>query len=306
MSAFLCYRKIVYLISGALILGCAVIVRPAPIYYVYILMLFLFFLPPFLFKKNLKMTFLFLLSFCVPVFGYMSYNKYMYKSFVITSLVEEGIYHYFSAKILSQVDGISFEEAEKKLMSLVDSSVNLLEDSYWSSLRDSFLKLSFSHPLITLSLVVKHFFQTLVGNYTTQLKVFLDPQFKGGSCSFFKGDGNVVCKLYRYIVYGSSSMMIKIIGWCEFLFNLIRFFLVLGMFWLLLNLKKFKITLFLMFYFIYFLAITAFEGCARYRLMNEVIFIMLTSCGLYLFYCYLFSKDNLWRSLFNQKVKKIS
>ena len=122
--------------------------------------------------------------------------------------------------------------------------------------------------------------KTVAGLYTTNLKVLIEDNIKGGDVSFFKMPGTFIKKIWLYITTGAHRPWVIAIGIAEALWSIIRYIAcILAAVWLYKQ-KKWSILALSFVYVSYFFGITGHDGCARFRMMNEGILLILAAGGI--------------------------
>lgn len=276
---FLNKNKLKYILFSGLILGISIWVKPAAIYFILPMMLLIAYLSN---GIRIKAIALFALSFYVPVLSYMYYNKVNFGHFSVATLGNENIYFYLFPKVLALKNNTSIEFESKKLHEMVKGSK--LNPKNWQDIK-KFLITSFKKdPVIFAQVWFKNVLKTFLGLYSTNLKVLVNHDLKGGDISFFKTRGNLLDRVWQYICLGTNYFIIKYIALYESLWTLLRYILVLlGLMFLLIK-RDFKYFFFLFFYIFYFSMITGHDGCARFRMMFEPALIVLAAQGLFVIY----------------------
>ncbi len=292
-------QNIVNLLQSGFCLGFSIIVKPAALYFIFFLILVLLVSRSccegriseglFLFIKRrilskIRIIGLFCFSFYLPVTGYMFFNKIQYGNFGVAPLANEALYFYLFPKVLAKKNNTDVLTEIRKLGSLLTGSK--FSKNSWKKINELFLKNLKEDPFIFIKIWLKNVLKTYLGLFTTNLKVLLDPNVRGGDISFFKTKGRFLKRIWDYINGGTNSVTIKIVGLIESLWSLIRYFFCLIAI-IFLAIKKRWLELFLFSgYVFYFAMITGHDGCARFRMMFEPVLIILSSVG-----CWIFVKE---------------
>lgn len=270
-------------LSG-LLLGLSIIVKPVALYYFPFLVLYLL-----VSNKNLKHTLLFALCFAAPVTGYMANNKAAYGSFSISPLVNANLYLWFHAKIKATENNTTHIDELAKLEKLIDG--NKLNPKNWIKLKQEFFTILKTKLPLAIKVWTREVIKSLLGLYLTNLKVLTEPKVLGGDISFFSNsESSILSKMTAYIAAGTSSLTVKIIGFLEAFWNLIRYLLVLLAFFILSKQRRWSLLILLGSYLFYFSMITGHDGCARYRFMFEYILILLAALSIHTIYINIKSK----------------
>lgn len=273
--------KIQDIALAGFLLGCSVVVKPAALFFVFPLLLFLI-----VSHKKSKRNLIFALTMCasmfyLPVTAYMLRNKICYGSFRIAPMMDEILYKYFAARVQAKIEQRSHEDILKETETF--KGQHSFDDQGWKDAQNRFFRMIYEHPLALISVCIESVSKTFLGLFTTQLKVLLELDLVGGQCSFFKTTGSLLQRAYAYITCGSQSPTLRAIGFIEALYTIIRYLLILIACYALLRRKEYMLLLFFFMYIGYFTAITCHDGCARYRMMIEPLLIIWTAFGLW--YC---------------------
>jgi len=263
------------LAASGMLWGISIIVKPVAIYYIVFLLSLL------LFKKSeLKHIVMFTACFFTPVVGYMTINKATYGKFSISPLVNANLYIWFHAKIQAAQKGTTHIEEMKYLNA--PSGKNMLNKANWKPIKEAFFTLIKQNPFFAIKVWMRDVMKTFLGLYTTNLKVLLEPKTKNRDLSFFRiKKQSVWQKAIHYVTAGTNSLTIKIVGFFEVFYNLLRYLLIFIALMALCHQQKWYVLSLCSSYVFYFSMITGHDGCARYRFMFEFIFIMLTALALY-------------------------
>lgn len=295
--AFWRSKRLITLVQAGLAGGFSVIIKPA-------VLIFFFFAAPFLliqssfFKRRFHAFLFFLLSFLIPVFSYLSFNKAYYDHFNLAPMASLNIYHVFLSKVIAHVEHIPVEEAERKIPPF--NKENPLDETGWNGAKKMFWDYAMHHPFACIYVWLQNVSKTLFGLFSTQLKVLLSPCVKGGDVSFFVFNGSLVSRAYQYIVTGSSSAWVSLIAFLEAFWSIIRYFLVLITLISLLRVRRYRSVLFFLVYVFCFSFITGFDGCARYRILFEPLLIIFAAAAIEELYDWItgVASCHIWR---NQK-----
>jgi hypothetical protein len=276
---------LINLIISGFSLGLSIIIKPAALYFPFLL------IPVFLWRvkeynssgllagaspgghsglgKKIKILSVFLLSFYTPVIIYMTHNFYTFGEFKLGSLGTVNVYYWFYPNVLAQSRGTTS-----------DIERDILQKRDINNVRAQFIKDLKEKPFIFIFVWLKNVCKTLVGLYTTNLKVLVEDKVKGGDISFFKIQGGFFKKFYNYISAGVTKNWVFWVGVLEALFIIIRlFFVLISLLYLFLN-KKYLLFYLFISYIVYFLFITGHDGCARFRMLCEWNLLVLTAVGI--------------------------
>ena len=284
-------QKIMQLAQAGLVLGLSVLVKPMAL-------LFIFLLLPFVWVcvyriahvwRKLSAVGVLLVSFYLPLIGYMGYNYSEYGYFRYAPMTSLNIYQCYLSKVIAAVDELPVEEV--RTQKLIFTGVHGFDESGWQVGRQLLPVYLKKQPLVFVHIWVVNIIKTLFGLYATQLKLLLNPDLVGGSHSFFKISGTVCERCVAYIVGGSPTSFVAGIALGEFIWNWIRWLLVIGACWLLVWRRKWCLLYLLGSYTFQCALVTGIDGCCRYRMTFEPILIMLSAIGIYALYCYWLKKE---------------
>lgn len=302
---FLLYMKNdtkINLIISAFFCGLSVAVKPIALLYSIGLCFCLFIFKQERFQTKIKATALFYTIFLVPVLGYMTFNKIMYNTFSVSSLVHENIYVYFLSKLTVHAEGISYTSAMHNILA-TSKGYSRTNPQRWQQAKQKFWNYVYNHPLLVVKIWLGNVGKTFFGLFSTQLKLFTEPTLQGGDCSFSNTKGSLLVRIKNYIFGNSHSKIIQLIALTEALWNGIRYLLIALAILFLCVTRAYFISYFFIGSIVYLSIITGHDGCGRYRMMFEPFLIILTSYAFCLIYNYrLQLKDQ--KNLFLKKLLK--
>ncbi|MBD3231378.1 phospholipid carrier-dependent glycosyltransferase [Candidatus Dependentiae bacterium] len=271
---FLRTNLILYLIESAFCLGLSIAIKPAALYFIFFIILFLL-----VFAKNrIKSVIIFSLFFYLPILGYMSFNKITYNQFVVGALGNENLYFYFLPKVLACKNNSSIKKELLHIQSLLNG--NKLESKSWKKINQLWMQTLKQNPFLCFKIWLLNVLKTFLGLFTTNLKVLVEPTTKGGDVSFFKTKGDFLCRIMTYISAGTCSCIVRVVGFFELVWNVLRYLFCLIAFGSLILNKRWEVFFLLSFFIFYFAFITGHDGCARFRMMFEFILIILAARGI--------------------------
>jgi len=277
--------------TAGLALGISTAVKPAALYY--IIPLLILFIPFVIARKSLSLRSKLLLplilcfSFFVPIKGYQLYNYATYGVANVGALGKYNLYVWFWSKVATDQQNPEnsarrnklFSEEQKKRVALIKG--NPLKPSSWANLQKEFFDAVAKKPYIFVKTWIREMLKTYLGLYTTNLKVLVESNLKGGDVSFSYTDGSIGNRIYQYITRGTEKPIIQLIGFYEFGWNLIKYlFVLIALLWLLMK-RRWFLACFFSSYLFYFALVTGFDGCARYRTMFEFILLLLAALGIH-------------------------
>lgn len=264
-------------VGAALIMSFSVFIKPVLLMYSPIAGLLLFF-----FTKGpvdrVQRAALFIVSFFIPVFLYMTYNRYMFGVFAFAPMTPLNLYHVLLSKVIARVDHKPIGEVSASILAF--KGAHSFDFAGWESARQLFWDYLYRYPMVFAQVWVQNVIKTVAGLYTTQLKVLLEPLVHGGDCSFFALSGSLMQRLHQYIVCGTDSVVLWGIGYIEAGALIARYMLVLHAVRLLLLQRRFmELSFFSSLIAVCFL-VTGTDGCCRYRLSCEPVLILMTAYAL--------------------------
>ena len=274
---FLNSNLLSYLMQAAFVLGISIWVKPAALYFIFPVILFLLFAAKNKKISKIKSILLFSVFFYLPILGYMTFNKVTYNQFVVGALGNENLYFYFLPKVIAQQKNTDVDKETTFVRLLVTG--NKLEHQSWEKVNKLFWRTFKSSPVLFFKVWLINVGKTFAGLFTTNLKVLIEESTRGGDVSFFKTKGGILQRSWSYIAAGTNSDIIKIIGLSEAIWNAIRYLLCsIALISLALK-KQWKIFFLFSFFVFYFSMITGHDGCARFRMMFEFVLIILAAKG---------------------------
>lgn len=265
-------RNIKYAAQSGLLLALSVLIKPVALFYGLMMPFFVGQANHGKFTNRFKAAVLFLLFFYLPLLGYMVYNYCHFNTFAVTTLHTGNLYYYFlPRRILPRL-----EERERKEVEQYLSVTNPKKLEHRSSF--VFFDLMAKHPFIYTGALIESMIKIFFGLYATQLKVMYNTLLRGGSLSFFAMQGSgLLRKLYNYTQFGTDNHVLKMISLLEMCWLFILYFLLCYALVSLLYKKHYFLILFWGSYSGYITLAAAFDGCGRYRMMLEPVFLILAS-----------------------------
>ena len=273
------------LCAAGLCIGLSIIVKSAALFFVFCLL-------PLIMLSNAGaswsrrgvLSFLFLMSMGAPIVGYMAYNKVVFGSFSLGNMSEVNLYFWFFPNVLAQLHETNSDYERNVLQAIQEgfSSFKCVDDYFKTSL--------IHHSHIFLFVWMKNVVKTLLGLFTTNLRLLVDDRVHGGDVSFFKCKGNVWQKINSYLDGGASCWWLFYIAAAEALWTLVRWLFVVIALGKLLLARQFALVYFISCYIGYFSMITGHDGCARFRMMFEFVLIVMVAYGMVTAYDFFMSR----------------
>jgi len=276
-------KNITSLAFAGLFLGSSNLLKPAALFFIFPLISLMLFDS----KLKIKSASILLISFLMPVIGYMSYNKIMSNKFQFTPLGNYNLYVRFWSKVEgNQKPFLTPQEHLKNIAVSSGEIENLMDQGDWNLVKKEFWNNVKENPFLFIKAWLKDVAKTFLGLYSTNLKLLIEPNVKGGEVSFFYSNGTMFEKIHKYISMGTKSLTLILVGYAETIWNLIRYILCfIALIFMIPKRQYFIFSLFLI-YILYFSFITGFDGCARYRMMFEFLLIILSAQGINLLISY--------------------
>lgn len=266
--------NILTLLQSALALGISILVKPAALYFVWVVGVLLLMVLKESLGMRLRSAVLFIVFFFIPVLGYMSYNHYAFANFCVSKLAQVNLYYWYFPNVLALESGTTSDEERLRLLALSKGKhdFNVVLPLFWQKLKQK--------PYLFAQVWFVNVAKTLVGLYTTNLKVLVEPQVHGGAISYFKMSGNVWQKALRYITAGATQQWVVVVGLFEVVYSLVRYVLAIFGICFLLKKRQWHWLLLSLAFIAYFSLITGHDGCARFRMMFECMLIILAAGGI--------------------------
>ncbi len=291
LTAFMYDQKTIQLAYAGLVLGLSVLVKPMALLFIFLLLPFIWFCPcrTASLRRRLSCVSVLLISFYLPLLGYMGYNYHEYSYFRYAPMTSLNIYQCYLSKVIAAVEKVPVEPV--RTQTLAFTGLHGFDEAGWNTGRQLFAIYAQKHPLVFAKVWATNVLKTIFGLYATQLKLFFNPALVGGSHSFFKTSGTFCDRCVTYIVGGSPNPIVVGVAMFEFFWNLVRWLLVFYALILLVR-RSFWCLLYLFGAYTFQCAfVTGIDGCCRYRMTFEPILIMLAAIGIYALYCYWSKKE---------------
>jgi 4-amino-4-deoxy-L-arabinose transferase-like glycosyltransferase len=275
---FLKTRNGRYSVHAALIFGISVIIKPVALLYVFIVLIYII-LASDTYTHALRRSGLFLILFSLPVVAYMYHNKRVFNNFSVAPVMYENIHYYFLSRARARIERISYTQAFEKTGALLHERDKNHPD-HWRATGLLLQEYSYTKPFDLVYVWMQNVLKTLAGFYTSQLKYLVNPTIKGTDTSFFQQEGTLPQRLYSYVLQGLEGRCIQAIALLYCVAFILQIALVCAGLCILATQKEYMILSFLLLTILYFAFITGHEGCARYRLMFESLYIVLVAYAL--------------------------
>lgn len=272
---------------AGLLYGVSIAVKPVALFYMPFLCVWLFFEN---FIKSWKMILWLLIGFFLPVISYVTYNAYTFNRYIIAPLAQENIHRYFLAYLLAADKKISYQEGKEEVAQLLNHK-NYNDENVWQPARELLKSYCANKPLLVIKVWLWNMLKTLCASYSTQLKLLVNPSLKGAENSFFQKKGTMLEKFYFYLLADFKGSFAYYVALINLLYMVILLVCLPIGFIALLYYRQYQLLLFLLVTIVYFSFITGHDGCARYRLMFEHIYIIMAAVGIYALTMNIMKKD---------------
>lgn len=260
------------LACSGLSLGLSILVKPAAIYFpvcVLLLLVIAYFLKKISLIKSITV---FLIMFYLPVISYMGHNKIVFGKFEICALSKVNMYYWFFPHIMASLNSTNSDVERIALQKMG-------REQGEAAVGKLFVKTIKQHPLLAIRMWMMNMLKTFLGLFTTNLKVLVDKVTGGGCVSFFRTSGSWLSRSCAYITMGTNLSWVHVVGYAEAVYLVLRYLFSLLACWFLLTERRYFLLAHVGLYIAYFSAITGHDGCSRFRMMFEFVFILLTAYG---------------------------
>ena len=264
---------------AGLCLGHSIIVKPAALLYVICLFpLFLCCRQEVSWGKKFSWVLLFIVCMASPVVCYMGHNKATFGVFSLGSLGKVNLYFWLLPNVLAQVHGTTSDH-ERVILQKLDGGYASFE-----RVERLFKETLIHYPHAFLMVWGKNVAKTLLGLFTSNLRLLVDDHVRGGDVSFFKYSGTLLQKIVKYLDGGAACWWLFYIAFAEMVWTILRWIFVFIALGSLFVQRQWVWLYFIGSYISYFSMIAGHDGCARFRLMFEFVLIVLVACGIVLIY----------------------
>lgn len=274
MVAWFFEKKLTSLLLAAFCLGCSVVIKPAALFFVWPVAIFILCAAHASVLKKMTQALLFVLSFYLPVVGYMAHNRVVFGQWQTGTLASVNLYFWFFPNVLAHCNGTTADHERERLLVLTGGKHD------FSIVAPYFKQYVQQHPFVLVYVWAVNMAKTMFGLFSSNLKVLVGSHFRGQPLSFFRKTGSLSERLWSYITYGTTRSWVKGVALAEALWSILRFGFVFVALCVLCLKRQWWMLLFCMTYILYFCGITGHDGCARFRMMFEFVLIMLAAGGI--------------------------
>lgn len=272
-------EKMGALFFAGLFLALSTLVKLVAFYFFYLVLFFVIFTGFISWKITFKRCFIFLLPFYSLLVIFSLHNYFMFGQFCYSSNDTYNLYFIFHGQVRAQERGTTRAIEAGKLAEEVTtgkSTLNDIKKRFWSNVRHN--------PFPFIRAWLTNVSKIFLGLYTTQLKMLINKNARDIERSYFKMPGTGFQKIKAYITTGTLYTWVKVVGYAEVIWSLLRYVLCcMGVFFLWKK-RQLLILSFFLSYIFYFSFMIAFDGTARYRFFFEFVLIMIAAYGIVGFY----------------------
>jgi hypothetical protein len=274
-------KKRSYLMQAGFILGLSVIVKPTALFFPLGLAVCFFVLSRFVpLSVGWADYAYFCAAFYAPVFLYILRNGLMFGQYKLSFLMEGGLYHWFHAVILAQLQGQSVLKVLSELGTQGDTRYSTFQPEYWVPLKAAFSTTCFAHPFIVIKMYLQNISKTFFGLYSVQLQLLFDSNMRGNIIPFHEIEGGLLGQLYSYFTWAFRNPFVGSLMLFEAGMNGFKW--VLGGWavkeWY--HKGSYELLTFFLCVIGCFSAVTGFYGAGRYRILFEPLLLILAAQGI--------------------------
>ena len=274
-------KKRTYLMQAGFILGLSVIVKPTALFFPLGLAVCFFTLSRFVTLSVSWSDFVyFCAAFYAPIFLYMVRNGLVFGHYKLSFLAEGGLYHWFHAVVLAQLQNAPFLEVLSDLGKKGNMHYSTFQQEYWAPLKTLFWNTCLVHPLVVLKMYLQNISKTFFGLYSVQLQLLFDPQMRGNILPFHEIQEGIVGQLYNYFAWAFRNPFVGMLMLFEAVMNGLKWLLDA---WVLKHWYQkgsYELLVFFLCVIGCFSAVTGFYGAGRYRILFEPLLLILAAQGI--------------------------
>ncbi len=251
-------------------LGIMIIIKPAPLVVACLLIVLVGLL------YGLKATFYYLAGLLSVV---MLYSLLMISTFgevTFTRLAETNWYLYFYPNVRAQVFGTNPYRERALVTARAGQQVRkvLALEAY---------EFMTAHPGSTVWVWLKNCLKTMLGLYSTNLKLLFLTARNSYEFSFFSQTGSFFDRCITYLSLGITHRWQFFLGLLELVLLLAKYFLMFVFFnWLIR--RESKLTIMMIVFMLGVIGVTGHDGCARFRMLIEPYLIFASAGGWVVFF----------------------
>jgi len=267
--------------QAGFILGLSVIVMPTALFFPLGLAVCFFTLSRFVTLSVIWSDYAyFCAAFYAPIFLYMVRNGLVFGHYKLSFLAEGGLYHWFHAVVLANLQNAPILEVLLDLGKRGDMNYSTFQQEYWAPLRKLFFDTCLSHPLLVIKIYLQNISKTFFGLYSVQLQLLFDDGMRGNIVPFHQLQGSLFVQLYNYFVWAFRNPYVGSLMLFELVANALKWILVA---WALKDWYQkgsYELLVFFLCVIGCFSAVTGFYGAGRYRILFEPLLLILAAQGI--------------------------
>ncbi len=262
-----------YLLAG-LVLGASLPIKAAGIYFIIPLVILLLVMLHGRYVLRLKYVLALVLGCAIIPAGYTYHNIRTFGTAALGNMVDVNLYYWFYPYLRAELNQTTTEHERRELIKKTqgDYAPDKLKHEFWSTV--------ISNPVLTVKLWGMNVMKSMLGLYTSNLKVLVENNVRGGDISFFKTQGSLLDRAYAYVAAGATHSWVIVVGLLEAFLLMITYVLCLVALGSLYRHKRYFTLMTIVLFFAYFFAITGHDVCARFRMMVEFLLIACAAGGL--------------------------
>ena len=266
LLVFLQTRRLSVLAAAGFTLGLSCTVKAVAVLFLLPLALFVGFFSwrQEMLKKITVLVAMFMLSYGT----YVAHNQVTFIQHARSSMAKVNLFYWYYPRLRAEINGTDSYEEQRSLQQMP------FEDIPSMLVRDVL-----GHPGKAFIALGKNWLKTLLGLYTSNVKLLVDNAFVSGCLSFFSLKGSFIQRVWGYISGHTEHAWIKGLGCIEAALLLFRYILVPFGLWALCARKRWWDAAFIVLYLGYFVGISGHDGCARFRMMIDMIILALAAGG---------------------------
>lgn len=256
-----------YLLAG-LVLGASLPIKAAGIYFIIPLVIMLLVMLQVSYLVRLKYVLALVLGCAIVPAGYTYHNIRTFGTAALGNRANVKLYYWFYPYLRAELNQTTTEH-ERRIVT--KQKLSTLKSEFWATVSNS--------PVLTIKLWLMNVLKSMLGLYTSNLKILVEENVRGGDISFFKTQGSLLDRAYAYVAAGATHSWVIVVGLLEAFWLMITYVLCLVALGNLYYNKRYFALMTVILFFTYFFAITGHDGCARFRMMVEFLLIACAAGG---------------------------
>ena len=227
-----------------------------------------------------------LFSFTVPTGLYIMRNYMHYGYVAFAPMMQLNMYQIFLSKVMGSLADTDPQEIIETQLRF--KGQHNFDTSGWDDARKLLIHHIQEYPLLCARIWLLNVAKSWLGLYVTQFKKMIEPTHCVKGHSYFDQTGDFLQRMRTYIEGGTSYVQLKLLGWYECIWGLLRLILAFIGFIFLYKKDRFY-ALFLLSICIAFSLPTGIDGCCRYRIVFEPVLLLFSAIGLLKIYEHFFN-----------------